>query len=95
MTQKVNKATPITIKIGGLTNPRSFEPTDYFVVTTYDSDGASPVDKGYNRYAVMTIKGEITSVNIVPSTKVNGKLSTYTFTMVQPIPVMTGDRLKF
>lgn len=46
-------------------------------------------------YANMTIKGEITSVDISPSSVINGQLNTYVFSITVPIPVISGDRIKF
>lgn len=34
----------MTRVIGGLTNPRTFQPTDVFVVTTFDEDGVTQID---------------------------------------------------
>ena len=78
-----------------MTNPRSFKPTDLFVITTLDTDGKSKIDEGFNKQATMTIIGEIPTVDVVPSNFVNGFVNTYTMTISSPIPILLGDRLKF
>ena len=49
MDQVVEKGETQVIEIGGLKNPRSFEPTNLFKITTYDSDGVSLIDSGYDK----------------------------------------------
>lgn len=93
--EKSASGTLITVQMGGLTNPRSFKPTDLFVVTTLDTDGVSEIDDGFNKPATMSIIGEITTVDITPSNFINGEINTYTFTISSPIPIEMGDRLKF
>jgi len=69
--------------------------TDDFVVTTLDTDGVSQIDSGYNKRAQMTQVGDIQSVLLVPTSDVNGKENSYLFQMYSPIPLKSGDLLKF
>jgi hypothetical protein len=73
------KGKTITLKIGGITNPRSFKPSDPIIVTTLDTDTVSVIDTGYNIPVVNTIPGQITSGSIEPTSVTNGEVNTFTF----------------
>ena len=53
--------TRLTLRVGGITNPRSFKPTDKFTMTTLDTDQESQIDSGYDLTATMVKAGEISS----------------------------------
>lgn len=73
------KGKTITLKIGGITNPRSFKPSDPIIVTTLDTDTVSVIDTGYSIPVVNTIPGPITSGSIEPTSVTNGEVNTFTF----------------
>ena len=64
-------------------------------MTTYDVDGTSLIDSGYNVSTVMKEVSAITSFTVEPSNTINGKLNTYTFTITTPAKILDGDVLKF
>ena len=74
-----DKGKTITLIIGGITNPRSFKPTDPIIVTTLDTDRVSVIDSGYEFPVVNTIPGPITSFSIDPTSVTNGEVNSFTF----------------
>lgn len=42
------------LKIGGVTNPRSFKPSGEFLMTTLDIDGVAKIDDGFRISVTMT-----------------------------------------
>ena len=46
-----SKGEKIKLEVGGVHNPRSFKPTGEFIITSYDTDGASLIDTGYKGIA--------------------------------------------
>lgn len=82
----------ITLEIGGATNPRSFQPTGDFIVTTLDTDAVSFIDTGYKAKAEMTIAGPISSFSAVQANFTNGDVNVYTFAVQALIPVVVGDK---
>lgn len=85
----------LTLQVGGATNPRSFKPTGPIRITTLDTDGESVIDTGFNRSAVMTLAGPVTSFSAVQTNFTNGDLNTYTFSVQAVIPVVPGDKVTF
>lgn len=81
--------------VGGIKNARSMEPSGSFQITTYDTDGVSKIDIGYNKNVATTKAGEITMLPIGRESTVNGEINTYTFEMTTSIPMVAGDVLKF
>jgi hypothetical protein len=79
--QGIPKGTSTTIVIGGFQNPRSFQPTDNFVVTTIDTDGKSLIDVGYNKQAIMTIMADLDQFHVQQSNFMNGIKNRYTFSL--------------
>lgn len=53
------KDTAKQIRVGGLQNPRSFQPTDDFIITTLDTDGESIIDTGFNKQAAMEKQADL------------------------------------
>lgn len=82
----------VTLEIGGATNPRSFQPTGNFIVTTLDTDGQSLIDTGYKGKAEMTIAGPISSFSTQQTNFTNGDVNLYTFAVQALIPVIVGDK---
>ncbi len=62
----------MNITIGGFVNPRSFAPTGPFVINTFDVDGVSLIDSGYNQTAAMSVPADLQSFSARPSSLVNG-----------------------
>ena len=46
--------TPTTILLTGITNPRTEKPTDFFRIITYDANGLSEIDAGFDKSTKMT-----------------------------------------
>lgn len=84
--------TETTLKIGGVTNPRSFQPSGNIVVRTLDTDGKSEIDTGFDIPAKMTVAGPITSFSITQTNFTNGDVNTFTFAVQALIPVIKGDK---
>lgn len=81
--------------LGGIKNARSFQPSDTFGITTFDRDGVSIIDVGFNKNVATTKAGDITfTVTERGSTK-NGDVVTYTILLKSSIPILVGDVLKF
>jgi hypothetical protein len=53
--------TKFTLEIGGVTNPRSIQPSGEFIITTYDTDAVSKIDDGFKARITMQNAGPITS----------------------------------
>jgi hypothetical protein len=62
-------------------NPRSYQPTDDFVITTLDTDGKSIIDVGYNKQAVMSQMAELDQFHVRQSNFVNGVKNRYDFSL--------------
>lgn len=76
-------------------NPRSYQPTDDFVITTLDTDGKSIIDVGYNKQAVMSQMAELDQFHVRQSNFVNGVKNRYDFSLQSQIPFITGDTIYF
>ena len=70
-----------TIVIGGMQNPRSFQPTDDFIIYTLDTDRKSIIDVGYNKQAAMTEQADLDQFYVTPGSQVNSAKNKYTFSM--------------
>ena len=87
--------TIIVFEIEGLRNPRTFEETGTFSITTFDSDLTSEIDSGFDKSTRMTVMGDLSSFGAQPSNVTNGAENTYTFTLATQIPIHNGDTLYF
>ena len=67
------------VTLGGIKNPRSFIPSQSFIITSYDTDGASLIDVGYNQNVATSIAGNITTFTMNSTSPVNGVINTYNF----------------
>ena len=94
-TQESAKQAPIEGSLGGIKNNRSMQPSGSFQITTYDTDGVSLIDVGYNKNVATTIAGDITWAPIGRDSTVNGATNVFTFEMTTSIPMQAGDVLKF
>ena len=83
------------MQLFGVTNPRSFTPTQSFHITSYDVDGVSEIDIGFNKNVAMEISGTITEFSLLRQSEINGEKNDYTFTIKNDIPLQVGDVLKF
>lgn len=63
-TSEIIKKSTIIMSFEGIKNPRTFEPTDSFTITSYDTDGVSVIDQGFNKNVIMTQPGKITEFSI-------------------------------
>jgi hypothetical protein len=91
----LSKGEEYTFQIGGALNPRSFQPTGKFNITTVDTDAVTLIDDGFDQSATMTISGDMPNFSIEQANKTNGITNTYTFSTQTVIPIMKGDKLKF
>ena len=64
--EEIPTGMPYTFELVGLDNPRSLNPTAGFHLTTYDVDGTSPIDTGYDVNTVMNEISAITSFTVEP-----------------------------
>lgn len=94
-TEQTNKSQSVLVTLGGIKNPRSFMPSQTFIITSYDTDGASLIDIGYNQNVATSIAGNITTFTVTSSSQVNGVVNTYNFGLTTTIPMTAGDVLKF
>jgi hypothetical protein len=85
----------VELTFDGIKNPRTFKPSDSFKIKTYDTDGVSIIDEGFNKNVVMNIAGVITEFILERQSTVNGFVNDYTFTVKTDIPLISGDVLKF
>jgi hypothetical protein len=70
----------VNVQIGGVRNPRSFKPTDGFVMKTYDQDHLVSDNEGFLGVATMTEPIVLDSRHSVKRSNVmNGKLTDVTF----------------
>lgn len=52
--QKIKGGSTITFILAGITNPRNVEPTGPFRIITFDTDGKSAIDDGFDIDTEMT-----------------------------------------
>lgn len=71
------------------------QPSGSFQITTFDTDGVSKIDIGYNKNVATTIAGDITWAPIGRDSTVNGDINVFIFEMTTSIPMQVGDVLKF
>jgi hypothetical protein len=90
-----SKNQELSFTVDGVKNPRSFMPTPSFRVTTYDTDGLSTIDTGFNVNTAMTVAGAITKFQVGNLNQTNGAITTYTFHLDSIVPMMSGDLLFF
>ena len=64
--------TPTTIILTGMTNPRTDESTDFFRIITYDANGISEIDAGFDKSTKMVKLATIDSITVTPSSVING-----------------------
>lgn len=83
------------MRLGGIKNARSFKPSGSFGITTYDMDGVSKIDIGYNQNVATSIASDITKFTVARQNTTNGALNTYSFSLSTDAPLMTGDVLTF
>lgn len=84
----------MTIVITGITNPRNLEPTGPFHIVTYDTNGTSEIDGGFDIDTKMRDLAEIENISITPSSDVNGALNRYTFVLKTRVTIIDGDVLQ-
>ena len=95
-TQEIIAAdTPTQIELTGITNPRSVQPTDVIRIVTFDADGISEIDSGFNIGTTMIDLAKITGFSVRPSSTINGELNTYTFTLSTIVNFEKGDVLQY
>ena len=57
MTEEIIAESPIEFNLQGVRNPRTFQETGAFFITTLDSDHESVIDSGYNMVTEMSTMG--------------------------------------
>jgi hypothetical protein len=85
----------INVKIQGLTNPSSVKPTDSFIVTTAAVDGNRIDSAVTGLEAIMSTVGELSGVNVQPTSKENGFSTDYTFNVIPPNSLDNTDIFTF
>jgi hypothetical protein len=71
----------VTLEIGGVTNPRSIQPSGEFIITTLDTDAVSKIDDGFRAKITMQNAGPITSFSTQQTNFTNGDVNNYTFSV--------------
>ena len=74
-----------------MTNPRNTEPTGPFRIVTYDEDGVSEIDGGFDIDTKMTELAVVDNVDVKPGSNLNGAITTYTFTVTTKVTIVQGD----
>jgi hypothetical protein len=93
--KEVAKSEEVVVSLGGIKNARSYIPSGSFEITTFDTDGVSLIDNGYNKNIATSIAGTITLKPIVRESTTNGDVNTYTFELTTTVPMENNDVLKF
>lgn len=81
--------------MGGIKNPRSLQPSDSFLIETFDTDGVSKIDIGFYQSVQMAQAGTITDFIVTRESEVNGVVNTYTIVVESSVPFAPYDSLKF
>jgi hypothetical protein len=89
-----SKGTKIIFALNGIRNPRSFKPSDNFIISTLDQDGFT-IDEGLDTFAVMDEMNSFNDIQITSHNKTNGHLSKYNITINSLIEIRDGDKLVF
>ena len=95
VTQEIPANVPTEIVITGLDNPRNDKPTGPFVFVTFDSDGISEIDSGFNINTQMLDLAPITNFSVKPSNETNGGISDVTISITTQVKLEDGDVLSF
>jgi len=91
----ITAGTATELVITGITNPRSLQPTEVIHMVTFDADGISEIDSGFDIATTMVDLAKITGFSVRPQSTINGVLNTYTFSLSTIVPFEDGDTLKF
>ena len=94
-TEEVAKKDSVTVKIGGIKNARSFQPSGSFKITSIDTDKKSLIDIGFNKNVATSKAGEIKMQAVKRDNEINGAINTYEFSITSSVPWENGDVLKF
>lgn len=95
-TQEIIAAdTPTQIVLHGITNPRSVQPTEVIHIVTFDADGISEIDSGFDIGTTMIDLAKITGFSVRPTSTINGELNTYMFTVSTIVSFEKGDVLQY
>ena len=62
----INAMTPTTIILTGITNPRSIQPTDVVHIVSFDADGISEIDAGFDISITMVDLASFKSFTVRP-----------------------------
>jgi hypothetical protein len=87
--------TTTSIVIVGLDNPRNNKPTAEFKIWTFDSNGISEIDSGFNIGTQMTTFWKIDNFEVQPTIEINGASSRYNFTISTKTEFVAGDVVHF
>ena len=79
----------------GITNPRNVEPTGPFRIITYDIDGISRIDFGFDIDTKMSDLSVIDGFTVTSGSNVNGATSIYTFSFSSSVTIINGDVIQF
>lgn len=81
-----------TLKIGGITNPRSFKETGKFMMTTMDIDGISHINEGYEKTIRMSVAGDMGGFKVKQTSNTNGVVNQFEISFQATIPVLDTDK---
>ena len=91
--QPIPAGDEIIFVLSGVTNPRTTEATGPFHLKTYDIDGISEIDSGYDLTVAMTKLTDLEIFSVRPSNYTNGAENTYTFSIQTVVPLKDGDKV--
>ena len=102
VTQEIPAQTPTTIEIHGLINPRSDAQTGPFIFVTFDSDGISEIDSGFDISTKIDVLAPIQNMVFLPTDTItgvanttNGGISSYEVAITTKVSLIDGDILSF
>ena len=93
--KKIEADSVTTINITGVQNPRSAAPSGEIVVVTFDIDGISEIDRGFNIVVQMKELWAVDNFSVQPTSIYNGAINSYKFTLSSRVRLRDGDIVQF
>jgi hypothetical protein len=84
------------LSFGGIRNPRSFEPTGVFNISTFDAQRtANQIGNAVGAGSIDNIKmnqaASFEDLHVTPANKTNGAVTDYEVAFKPPVPLSDGD----
>ena len=93
--ERIPAGTATTVAIVGVTNPRNTDVTGVFHIVTFDIDGVSEIDAGFDISTAIKDPAPIGNFDVQPESPINGEENTYTFFLTTRVEIIDGDVLEF